>query len=145
MVESRFYFQMRTYSSLILRFQSLLALLLSPYREGGVAGWRGWCIYDLILWFYDLSLILYWIEYDLDVCCLMYLIYRIYVHDFGLINVWNPWVRRTTWCFVPHIWTRIAITFWISISNHFVWIATPLPKGVLPCPRIEGLRRWRNE
>lgn len=28
--------------------------------------------------------------YDLDVCCLMYLIYRIYVHDFGLINVWNP-------------------------------------------------------
>ena len=151
MVESRFYFQMRTYSSLILRFQSLLALLLSPYREGGVAGWRGWCIYDLILWFYDLSLILYWIEYDLDVCCLMYLIYRIYVHDFGLINVWNPWVRRTTWCFVPHIWTRIAILSRHRLHlldlnfNHFVWIATPLPKGVLPCPRIEGLRHWRNE
>lgn len=148
MVESRFYFQMRTYSSLILRFQSLLAQLLSPYREGGVAGWRGWCIYDLILWFYDLSLILYWIEYDLDVCCLMYLIYRIYVHDFGLINVWNPWVRRTTWCFVPHIWTRIAIQPSPPFGSQFQPFCLnsyTAPEGCSALPknrRIETLKKW---
>ncbi len=77
-----------------------------------------------------------------------------YIRFMFMILVWltcgTQWVRRMTWCFVPHTRTRIAklsrhCFHLLDLNfNHFVWIAIPLP-GVPPCPRIEGLRRCRNE